>query len=553
MEKGFYKKLKKSLILMIVVISLLSLYIGLYREHSAIYIFTGVIIPLATFRLYWSKKILKKQSISWPESVARNLQASATGFIPVYLYTLNQDDLAIIAYILVCSISSGVISLYSEKFKSGVVYILLVSTPLVLYTLFQGPPEHKYISGLVMLYLVGLLNNLREMAAVQNELIDAKQEAEKLAKSKSEFLAIKSHEIRTPLNGMMGMIELLKDTPMSEDQKYHFDTIVRSSHDLEVVINDILSFSKIEAGKMELEKIPFDPQSLVQDLRKLFASEARKKDIKLEAKIFSDFPQSMVGDPMRLKQVLSNFVSNAVKFTPAKGTINIEAKRINTFVQFSVKDSGIGMSEEQKQKLFKPFSQADMSTTRKYGRTGLGLSICKSLIEHMQGSIRVQSEEGQGSIFVIQLPLIEVCATTWKKVERPKIDESDFSKHYPHQILLAEDNKVNQMVAKKVLQKFGYEVDIADNGKIAVDMARKKDYTLILMDMQMPEMDGVTATLNLKRETSCPSIVGFTANVLHEDKQRCLEAGMISVITKPLNISDIKRILIDTYEDKKAA
>jgi PAS domain S-box-containing protein len=384
-------------------------------------------------------------------------------------------------------------------------------------------------------------------------LEDAKNEAESAARVKGEFLSTMSHELRTPLNGVIGMTNLLLDTPLNSDQKEFTNTIKLSADALMTVIGDILDFSKFESGGLELENIDFSLRQVVAESVEILTSRAKEKGLVLNGNIELNLPEFLVGDPARIKQILLNFLSNAVKFT-LQGEVTVIAKLVNqdeTGVQLrlSVIDSGIGLTEAVKERLFKPFSQADSSTSRKYGGTGLGLAICKKLVEAMGGEIGVDSIPGKGSTFWIQsrFAIGKPTEKNSREADNAGVNVSSISEISRKRLLLAEDNRVNQRVAIHILNKLGYSVDVVENGINAVNAIANNSYDLVLMDCQMPEMDGFQATQAI-RQTEIISqkhiiVIAMTANALDGDRERCLAAGMDDYMTKPINVDRVKEML----------
>lgn len=387
---------------------------------------------------------------------------------------------------------------------------------------------------------------------VQKLLVEAKEDAENYAKAKSLFLANMSHEIRTPLNGVLGMISLLKDTPTNEEQKSYIKTIESSGEGLLTIVNDILDYSKLEAGQVHIESLPFYVREEIENIVKLYEKSALEGEIHVKVSIAEHIPNTLEGDPTRLKQILANLISNAIKFTPKGGsvTISLDTPTLTPatgldFYRFSVRDTGVGISKKNQKNLFQSFSQADMTITRKYGGTGLGLSICYSLTMLMGGEISLESSEGLGTTFHVTLPLHLPSEEVVKSQTRPEND-TPLGEQYPHTILIAEDNLTNQKVISKILNKLGYEVDLANNGQEAYEKAVTKNYTIILMDMQMPVMDGVTATKKIlkKLTKNPPKILALTANAMEDDRALCFAAGMTEFLTKPIQRRQLREVLI---------
>ena len=527
---------------------LLDLTVGGRLATSLLVIRLGVVIPiLATiFALTFSPVFFRIGQ--W--ALATAMLASGLGVVVMTAIMPPPFNSLYYAGIIMVVIYCGSLIRLKYRYSAAIAVFLVLSYQVSAIWVNPIPPNMLVSNDffLSMATAVGLFSGyiqelyIRRAYAGRKIVDEARQVADAANQAKSEFLATMSHEIRTPLNGVLGMVQAMAPDPLADRQRERLKVIGQSCEMLLAILNDMLDLSKIEAGQLDLDEIEFDLADLALGVRSTFEPLAAAKGLAFALAVAEGLDGTWRGDALRVRQILYNLISNAVKFTPA-GSVDVRIEPADGGMRLSVTDTGIGVSPDQIERLFDKFVQADSSTTRRFGGTGLGLSICRELCAAMGGEIRAESEVGRGSRFIVELPLARVETSRAAPVD-PAADATPAIEGAPLRILAAEDNEVNQLVLKTLLGQVGLEPVLVANGEEAVAAWEQGDWDLILMDAQMPVMDGTTATrLIRKREaetgrTATP-IIALTANAMEHQVAGYLAAGMTGFVAKPIQVEQL--------------
>ncbi len=547
------------------------------REHLAVIgAFSVCFVLLQLNRLYLYHKVFSSNALSVPRYFARysfvyNASALVWTSGSAWLFYVNPSiDISVTVNVMsAAGISIGGVTILALSYKMLRNYCLLIGLPFAFAAAaFLEGPGNWIVMGLIIgygffIYLTGkqlnvtywqALNDNLKLSEQAEELAAAKEAAEIAGQAKADFLAAMTHEIRTPLNGVLGMAQLLSMGDLSDQQRQQVTVINNAGSTLMHIINNILDYSKIHAQQLTLEKTPFSPQNVVNDVVQLLSTQSEKKGIKLYCDV-QNVPECVLGDPHRLHQILYNLVGNAFKFTH-EGEVAIQvsgeklAEDTNEYrVSFAVKDTGIGIAPKDQQQIFEQFYQVNQFNPDIRG-TGLGLSITQRIVELLGGTISLQSELGVGTVFTVTLPFDKVEKTPVKKVELAPQSLASAPELSPSlRVLLVEDNKVNQIVCEQFLLKLGCRVEVAENGLIAKERFQQSQvYDVIFMDCNMPEMDGFSATrairqIEAEQQLSETPIVALTAHIEEDIKRKCLQSGMNAFLSKPFLFEDLERVI----------
>ncbi|MGO9257096.1 MAG: ATP-binding protein [Bryobacteraceae bacterium] len=524
------------------------------RVRGVALFLSGLLAVLGFLRTLFARRVIAGQDTGRDGSrlvqAARALSLTFGVFVSYAIWHVRGQVIPECLLVVgVAGLSSVSASMFAPFPRLNRLNVCAQVLPVYIWSVYALPRYGWLLESLVVIHVVAIAQTIRMNGAhiramfiaqltleVQGEdLRQARDAAEKAASTKMRFLANMSHEIRTPLNGILGLVEVLNQLALTEEQRVVLDDIGRSGQHLLSIVNDILDMAKVASGKLSLEQVPFDLSRLIRDIASPAAALAEARQLRFLLQVPADLPRRVQGDPLRIRQVVSNLLGNAVKFTPSgEVCLAVQLSRPG-WIRFDISDTGIGVSPEQQESLFQEFHQVDSSPTRKFGGSGLGLAISHRLAELMGGRLWVESRLGEGSTFFFDLPLATI-ETTARATPAEGIPVSALPPGL--RVLVAEDNAVNQRVIAMMLTQAGASVEIAENGRVAVERHQAALYDMILMDCQMPELDGYEATARIRSlpgSASLVPIIGVTANAFAEDRERCIRAGMNGYTAKPLS------------------